>query len=77
MFVFSYAFILQPYYGTNIDENEYDLRDDGILADSSNAYLVKQADGSYLFYFQDLPPVPVTREEVEQGMFVDYPILEN
>ena len=77
VFVFSYAFILQPYYGTNIDENEYDLRDDGILADSSNAYLVKQADGSYLFYFQDLPPVPVTREEVEQGMFVDYPILEN
>ena len=42
----------------------------------SNAYLVKNKDGTYQFYYSDYPPVPVSKEEMEEGIYEGYPIYE-
>lgn len=77
VFVVSYFFIWQPDFGIEVDEEDYELADGGIIVDGSNGYLVRQEDGSYLMYIEDFPPVLVTKEEFEQGLFTGYPILEN
>ena len=71
----SYLFIWQPYYGIDVTEEEFQLANDEIVADETNCYLVEQEDGNYLFYVDDFPPVNVSREEVESGLFEGYPIL--
>ena len=77
IFVSSFIFIWQPSFDDdNLDEEYYELAEGGEVADENNAYLVKQSDGSYLFYCFDYPPVPVTKEEMEEGMYEDYPIYE-
>lgn len=40
----------------------------------TDAYLVEQKDGSYLFYTGDFDPIPIPREEVEDGMYSNYEI---
>ena len=77
IFVSSFIFIWQPNFRQDeLEEDYYELAEGGEIADDSNAYLVKNEDGNYLFYFSDYPPMPVTKEEVEQGMYKDYPIYE-
>lgn len=76
IFAASYLFIWQPYYEEEFEIEHYELKEDGIIVDNSNAYLVKDGDGNYLFYYSDYPPEPIPKEEVEQGMYDDYPIYE-
>ena len=77
IFVASYIFIWQPFYGYDTTDENYQLIDDEIIVDDTNSYLVPQEDGSYLFYFKVGPPVPVSKEEYEQGLYKGYPILDN
>lgn len=77
IFVVSYFFILQPFYGYDAENSNYNLLSGDEIADNSNSYLVKQADGSYLFYCMDYPPIPVSQEEVDDGLFIGYPILDS
>ena len=75
IFVVSYIFIWQPNFrAEGPKKDNYGLVDN--IVDDTNAYLVKGTDGNYLFYYSDYPPVPVTKEEMEQGMYEDYPIYE-
>ena len=71
----SYLFIWQPDYGLPIEES-YELNDDALIADDSNSYLVKKADGTYLFYFENYPPMEVTQEDIDEGLYFGFPIFE-
>lgn len=79
IFIASYLFIWQPFYGPEVDEDNYNTTslNFDIIADDTNSYLVRQPDGSYLFYCLDFPPEHIPKEEVEQGLYAGYPILEN
>jgi beta-lactamase regulating signal transducer with metallopeptidase domain len=72
----SYLFIWQPFYGLEVDEKEFELSDNAFVADDTNSYILKKVDGTYLFYFEDYPPMPVTQEEIDEGMYTGYPIYE-
>ena len=80
VFAASYIFIWQPYYGSMVEDDDYGLTDVGEVIDGNNSYLVRQKDGSYLLYFvnmpSDFPPEHVPREEVENGLYEGFPILE-
>ena len=77
VFVSSFIFIWQPSFDDDeMSEEYYELAEGGKIVDESNSYLIKERDGSYWFYYSSYPPVPVTEEEVEQGMYADYPIFE-
>ena len=77
IFVISYVFIWQPDYGTEISVEEYDLFEGGNITDETNSYLVLQPDGNYLLYNETMnQPLPVLKEEVEDGLFEGYPIYE-
>ena len=76
IFVGSYVFIWQPFFGFGVNEEDYELTEIGEASNNSNSYLVKQSDGNYLFYAFDFPPVIATKEEVEQGLYEGYPIYE-
>ena len=75
VFAVSYLFIIQPSFGLPAKETEY--KNGAVIADDSNCYLVKQEDGSYLFYFLDYPPMLISAEEFDEEMYEGYPILEN
>lgn len=77
LFVASYFFIWQPFYGYDADDNLYDLNEGATIVDDTNSYLVLQEDGNYLLYYENFPPIPVTKEEYEEGLFIGYPVLEN
>lgn len=77
VFVLSYVYIVQPFYGPDVESIDYGLNDSAVVVDESNGYLKRQEDGTYLFYYSDFPPVPVTDEEMEQGLYDYYPILDN
>lgn len=72
----SYLFIWQPFYGSEVDEEQFELTENALVADDSNCYLVKNQDGTYSFYFEGYPPMEVTQEEIDNGMFEGYPIIE-
>ena len=76
LMVLSYYFLIQPSWDTPSDE----LWEEGtdFVADSSNSYLVKQPDGSYLFYMEDAIDTPflIPKEDVEAGYYNDYPVKE-
>ena len=74
-FAISYFFIWQPFYGPEVDEDDYEISN-GYVSDDTNSYLIKRSDGSYLFYFSDYPPMEVSQEEIEGGLFEGYPIYE-
>lgn len=77
IFASSFIFIWQPSFDDEeMSEEYFELAQGGEIADENNAYLVKSDDGNYLFYFSDYPPMPVSKEEVEQGMYEGYPIYE-
>lgn len=76
-FVSSFIFIWQP----SFDDDEmsveyYELADDGEIVDESNAYLMKNSDGNYIFYVDKEPQEIIPKEEVEKGMYEDFPIYE-
>jgi len=77
IFASSYIFILQPFYGFQAEVEDYQLNDSAIIVDETNSYLVKQQDGSYLFYFAGEPQEIISKEDVEQGLYREYPILDN
>lgn len=72
----SYLFIWQPDFGIEVDEEQFELTENALVADDSNCYLVKNQDGTYSFYFESYPPMEVTQEEIDNGMFEGYPIIE-
>lgn len=77
IFVGSFIFIWQPNFrAEGPSEESYELAEGERVINNDDAYLIKCDDGSYLFYVSNYPPIPVTKEEIEQGMYVDYPIYE-
>lgn len=76
IFAVSYVFIWQPFYGFDTTDENYDLIGDEIVVDESNGYLVLQEDGSYSLYFGEVFLEQVSKEEVEKGLYREYPILE-
>ena len=77
IFVSSFVFIWQPRYEiSDIKDEYYELDEDDTIIDESNANLVKNKDGTYQFYYSDYPPVPFSKEEMEEGMYEGYPIYE-
>lgn len=77
VFASSFIFIWQPSFDDKeMEEEYYELAEGGTIVDGTDAYLVKDQDGNYSFYYSNYPPVPVTKEEVEQGMYDGYPIYE-
>ena len=72
----SYLFIWQPFYGPDVDEEEFELNSNATIVDESNSYIIKQADGTYLFYYSDYPPEVIPKEDVESGMYEGYPIYD-
>lgn len=77
IFVSSYIFIWQPSFDDDeMSDEYYELAEGGKIVDDSNAYLVKDTDGNFWFYYSNYPPVPVTKEEMEEGMYEGYPIYE-
>jgi beta-lactamase regulating signal transducer with metallopeptidase domain len=76
IFVGSYVFIWQPFYGFEINDEQYMLDEGENIIDDTNSYLVLQEDGNYLLYYLDYQPMPISKDEVEQGLYEGYPILE-
>lgn len=77
IFAGSYVIIWQPNFREEgPTEESYTLAEGERVVDNDDAYLIKRDDGSYLFYVSNYPPIPVTKEEMEQGMYEDYPIYE-
>ena len=77
IFVASYLFIWQPDFSEKeMQEEFYEFEKVGEIVDRSNAYLVKNSDGNYTFYFNNEACETILKEEVEQGMYNDYPIYE-
>lgn len=76
IFAVSYVFIWQPSFNDELTDDYYELAEGEKVINNDDAYLIKCDDGSYLFYVSNYPPIPVTKEEIEQGMYEDYPIYE-
>ena len=74
----SYIFIWQSSYGSYLPTEA--CMEDGeyvTISDPSNSYLEKQSDGNYLFYFEEFDkPIYVSKEEVDNGLYEGYPIIE-
>ena len=78
IFASSYIFILQPFFGPEVKEEDFELvSDNAIIVDELNGYLVMQDDGTYGLYYDGILIEQVTREDVEGGLYYGYPILEN
>lgn len=78
VFISSYIFIWQPRFDDkNMSKDYYDLAEGGEIVDGSNAYLIKNSDGNYTFYADSIPLEEVPKEDVENGLYKDYPIYEN
>lgn len=77
IFASSFIFIWQPNFREDeLEEEYYELAEGGKIVDESMAYLVKNSDGNYTFYFNNQPQEVIPKEEVEKGMYKDYPIYE-
>ncbi len=74
VFISSYLVIWQPVY--NLSEEQYaEEEPDEVISDETNAYLVKQKDGSYIFYFEGYE-IPVPKEDFDAGYYDGYPVKE-
>lgn len=72
-FVASYYFILQPKYTMpQVDVHEGNTP---FVADEENSYLEEQENGSYIFHYAGFTDT-VSKEDVESGMYEDYPIIK-
>ena len=77
IFVSSFIFIWQPNFRQDeLEEEYYELAEGDEIIDDSNAYLVKNSDGNYTFYFDNKPLEVISKVEVDRGMYKDYPIYE-
>ena len=77
IFASSFIFIWQPRYeDQNLDEEYYELAEGDQIVDGNTAYLIKNNDGNYIFYFNNQPQEVIPKEEVEEGMYKDFPIYE-
>lgn len=77
IFASSFLFIWQPIFGKDeLKEEYYELAEGGEIVDGSMAYLIKNSDGNYTFYLENAPQMDVPKEEVEKGMYKDFPIYE-
>lgn len=72
----SYLFIWQPDFGIEVDEEKFDLDNTAYIADDSNCYVLKKADGTYWFCFTGFEPQMISKEDVESGMYEGYLIYE-
>ncbi len=77
----SYYFIWQTnYYAPQNTLLEDDVSSESVVdvAGEQNAYLKEQADGSYIFYYdnQNGFSMEVSAEDVEAGLYDFYPIVE-
>ena len=71
--VCSYYFILQANY--TAPSNEIWSDSTTLISNESNSYLEEQEDSSYLFYYEgSTTPIPVTKEDVDAGLYAPYPI---
>lgn len=71
--VCSYYFILQADY--DAPSNEVWNANTNIVSLDNNAYVEEQKDGSYIFYFGE-NSFPVSKAEIESGLYDPYPIIE-
>ncbi len=76
----SFLFIWQPVYTDSENPNAHLLAQEeeaeGVeYSDGDNAYLVKQEDGNYIFYFDGFE-IDVPKEEVDAGYYDNYPIYD-
>ncbi len=79
VYALSFLFIWQPAYYLSEETHPqiYEALPDGaIMADETNAYLVKQDDGNYVFYFEE-HIVPVSKEEYDTGAYMIYPVYDS
>ncbi len=77
LFVVSYLFIWQPFIGDKyLSEEDFEGSDDGMISDEGNSYLIHQKDGSYVFYFGNVPVETVSPEDIENGLYDDYPVYD-
>ena len=77
IFVSSFIFIWQPNFRKDgLKEEYYELAEGEQIVDDSMAYLLKNSDGNYTFYVNNEPQMEVAKEEVEEGMYKDYPIYK-
>jgi len=71
----SYIFIWQPNHGAP-DVDDYELNNTGEIMDGTNCYIVKHTDGTYTFNVEGIPVEEIPKEDVESGMYKDFPIIE-
>lgn len=71
----SYIFIWQPDSGSPTTD-EYELDNTGYVLDDSNTYIAKHADGTYTLNFGGVPVEEIAKEDVESGMYRDFPVIE-
>ena len=70
----SYYFILQPTYSPDKEIQKLENQEDKVF-DSSNTYLEKKKDGTYIFHYGKYNQL-VSEEEVKEGLYKEYPIIE-
>lgn len=77
IFASSFIFIWQPNFREDeLEEEYYELAEGGEIVDESIAYLRKNIDGNYTFYVDNEPQEIIPKEEVEKGMYKDFPVYE-
>lgn len=70
----SYYFILQPVYSPDREIERIKEQNEKVF-DGNNAYLEKKKDGSYIFHVDGFDE-NVSKEDVESGLYNQYPIIE-
>lgn len=73
----SFLIIWQPSYTLRNSEMLQAEIDgvNGVMSDETNAYLVEQVDGNYIFYFDGFE-IPVSKAEFDAGGYETYPIYD-
>lgn len=64
----SYIFVWQPIDGDGPPEET--VMENGVeLVDEANSYVLKKKDGTYVLCIEGCDPLPISAEEVEEGMY--------
>ena len=77
IFVASYIFIWQPFYGPDVADEDYELFGNEFVVNESTCYLVLRGDDTYALYHDGNMVEIVAKEDVEEGLYREYPILDN
>ncbi len=75
IWVLSFVIIWQPSYPLTKETHPEIYEEEGYMSDETNAYLVQQEDGNYIFYFDGME-IPVPQEEFDAGGYEIYPIYD-